>query len=293
MPNAPETAAGLTNSQWYLALFAFLLIVGTPPSSFPGRLLETAAFLVAGLSGPFCVQLMPAALWELFIADRTRRADAWRRAIVLAATCLVQGALIIGFAGGGRTAGPLGATPDLLIRIVGMISLGAELGYRSLVDLSRAGLTSGSPLPYAAALGSGILMAAAVARGPRILAQFLIFAAGVFALALAKPLISLTIPQWPPLLTPPAGNRYFLFPMLAWWGALFVLAGLPQRGMRIAARALLALTVVFAIPRDWGDLFAYPGTDFIVRARAFELAPPGTEMEFRILPPGWKFSLTR
>jgi hypothetical protein len=293
MPNAPETAAGLTNSQWYLAILAFLLIVSTPPSGFLGRLVETVVLLVAGFSGPFCILLMPAAVWEAFVAGRSGRADSLRRLITLAAAGLVQATLILLVAGGGRGSAPLGATPDLLIRIVGMISLGAEFGYRSMVDLSRTGLISVSPILYVAAFGSAMLMTIAVAKGPRILAQFTIFAAGVFALALARPLISLTAPQWPPMLIPPSGNRYFLFPMIAWWGALFVLAGLPNRSLRMTARTLLAVTIFFAIPRDWGDLLAYPPTDFIARARAFDLAPPGTKMGFHIHPPPWKFSLTK
>ena len=293
MPNAPETAMGLTNSQWYLAILAFLLIVSTPPASRAGRLLETLVLFVAGISGPFCVLLMPAALWELFVADRTHRADALRRASVLAATCLIQGALILGVSGESRAALPLGATFDLFVRIFGMISLGAEFGYWSLADFFGAGLTSISPLPYVSAFASVALMAVALAQGPRMLAQFTIFAAGVFALALAKPLISETDPQWPLILSPPAGNRYFLFPMIAWWGALFVLAGSPRRWLKVTARILLAITVLFAIPRDWGDIFSNPPTDFAARAREFDRAPPGTVMEFNIHPPPVRFSLTK
>src|SRR5690606_21908092 len=105
-----------------------------------------------------------------------------------------------------------------------------------------------SPLPYLAAVLSMLLIAVAVARGPRILAQFVIFATGVFALALAKPLVSLTQPQWPILATPPAATRYFFFPMIAWWGALFVLAGSQQWLLKSAARLLLALTLLVAVP---------------------------------------------
>ena len=81
--------------------------------------------------------------------------------------------------------------------------------------------------------------------------------------------------------------------MIAWWGALFVLAGLPQRWLRGAARILLGVTVLVAVPRDWGDPLNYPPTDFAARARAFDQAPPGTTMEFNIHPPPWKFSLTK
>ena len=291
MPNAPETSAGLTNSQWYLAILAFLLIVSNPPASTRGRLLETLVLFITGISGPFCVLLMPAALWELFVADRTRRPDAWRRASVLAATCLIQGALILGISGERRADLPLGASFDLFVRILSLISLGAEFGYRSVSDFFHLGLTSVSPLPYVAAVGSLALIATAVAKGPRILAQYVIFAGGIFALSMAKPMVS--NPQWPPMLLPPAGNRYFLFPMIAWWGALFVLAGLPQRWLRLTARIFLAITLFIAVPRDWGDPLYYPPTDFIERAKAFDSAPPGTVMEFEIHPPPWKFSLTK
>lgn len=291
MPNAPETSAGLTNSQWYLAILAFLLIVSSPPPSMAGRVVETLVLFLAGISGPFCVLLMPAVLWELYVADRAQRADVWRRATVLTVTCLIQGALILGISGERRADFPLGASFDLFVRIFSLISLGAEFGYRSVSDFFHLGLTSVSPLPYVAAFGSMALIVIAVVKGPRILAQYVIFAGGIFALSMAKPMIS--NPQWPPILLPPPGNRYFLFPMIAWWGALFVLAGLPQRGLRIAARVLLAITVFVAVPRDWGDPLYYPPTDFIARARSFDAAPPGTTMEFDIHPPPWTFSLTK
>ena len=291
MPNAPETSAGLTNSQWYLAILAFLLIVSSSPASTGGRVLETLVLFIAGISGPFCVLLMPAALWELYVADRTRRTDAWRRVVILAVTCLIQVALILGISGERRADLPLGASFDLFVRILSLISLGAEFGYRSVSDFFHLGLTNISPLPYVAAFGSMALIAIAVAKGPRILAQYVIFAGGIFALSMAKPMVS--NPQWPPMLLPPAGNRYFLFPMIAWWGALFVLAGLPQRWLRGAARILLGVTVLVAVPRDWGDPLNYPPTDFAARARAFDQAPPGTTMEFNIHPPPWTFTLTK
>lgn len=291
MPNAPETAMGLTNSQWYLAILAFLLIVSTPPAGLGGRVAETLVLLVAGASGPFCVLLMPAALWELLAADRVPRREAFRRAATLAAMCLLQGTLIL--SAEGRNAAPLGATLDLFLRIFSLIGLGATLGFRSVIGFSRSVFATSFVLPYFMAAASAMLIVMGLAKGPRILAQFTIFAAGVFGLALIKPLISTTDPQWPLMLSPPSGNRYFLFPMLAWWGALFVLAGLPQRGPRIAGRVLLAITVLVAVPRDWGDVFALPATDFIARAREFDAAPPGTVMEFHIQPPRWKFSLTK
>lgn len=293
MPNAPETAMGLTNSQWYLAILAFLLVVSTPPATLAGRILETVVLLVAGASGPFCVLLLPAALWEILATDRVPRKDALRRAAALATMGFLQGLFILGLSDDGRVTAPLGATFDLFVRIFGLLSLGGELGFRSVVKLAASGYIANSVLPYFAAGVSAVLIVVGLVKGPRLLAQYTIFAAGVFGLALAKPLVSLTDPQWPLMVNSPTGNRYFLFPMLAWWGALFVLAGLPQRGLKIVARLLLAITVFVAVPRDWGDLFAIPSTDFIERAQVFDTAPEGTVMEFQIWPPGWKFSLTK
>ncbi len=291
MPNAPETSAGLTNSQWYLAILAFLVVVSSPPKRLVGRLVETLVLVVAGLSGPFCILLVAPALWQALASEAAHRGDAWRRLAVLMGTGLVQAAFVL-ILSDGRAVGPLGATPDIFVRLFAMISLGAELGY---VTLSRLQGTALLPdyIPYIAALGSAGLLAIAIARGPRILAQYCLFAGGVFALALIRPLVSLTDPQWPMLLTPPAGNRYFLFPMIAWWGALFVLAASSSSIVRAVAVILVAVTAVVAIPRDWGDLFALPQTDFVARARAFDTAPPGTTMEFAIQPQGWTFTLTK
>jgi hypothetical protein len=210
--------------------------------------------------------------------------------ITLGLTCAVQALLILFLSG--RGALPLGATFDLLIRIVGFISLGAGIGYSGLMKMSGGGILD-TPLLYGTAVGSMALMAVALVKGPRLMRQYFIFAAGLFALALARPIVSLTEQQWPLLLRPSTGNRYFLFPIIAWWGVLFVLAGLAASPLRYIARVLLAITMLVAVPADWGDLFGFPPTDFLETAKAFDQAPPGTTMEFNQWPPGWKFSLTK
>lgn len=292
LPNAPEVAAGLTNSQWYLALLTFLILVSSVPGTRIGRLLETVVLAASGLSGPFGLLLMPTALLETWSAGSAQRPDALRRVAVLFVTGLIQIAYILATPGNGRSTAPLGASPGLFIQIVGMISLGAESGYRQVASWAQLGFLKTSGILYIFACMSSILVIVSLIRGPRLLLQYWSFAAAAFGLSLARPLISGTEIQWPLMLTPPLGNRYLFFPMIGWLGTLLVLSTSSARWLSIFARCLLALTALWAIPNDWGDLFAIPPSDFIQRARIFDAAPAGTTMEFEIHP-GWKMTLTK
>ncbi len=59
LPNSREICATLTNSQWILALCAFLLVVAERPATRVGRVLTLGLLLVCGLTGPFCLFLAP------------------------------------------------------------------------------------------------------------------------------------------------------------------------------------------------------------------------------------------
>jgi hypothetical protein len=294
MPNAPETAGNLTDSQWYLAPLAFLVLASAPPRRWYGELFDGIVLMVSGLSGPFGILLTPVAAWEIVAQPRAERGVRLRRLVALGAPATLQACLILGLSmHTGRVSGALGASPELLVRILAMIPLGATLGYNSLLHLSTHAVWNGFALPLAATACAVALMLPAAWRGNRMLRQFMYFAGLVFALALAKPLISFTQPQWPLILQPGSGNRYFLYPMLAWWGGLFVLTGARERLLRLPALLLLLLTVLWAIPSDWGDQFHMPANDFASRARMFEKAPPGTRMTFPIHPPDWNMTLVK
>ena len=281
LPNAFEVYGNLTDAHWHLALLAFLVLVSSPPAGWIGKLLDILVLLVSGLSGPFSILLIPVALWQAI--EQRRPIDLWRLG-VLSATALVQIGFILG-SSDSRSTAPLAAGPRMLARIVALqILIGPELGYRSMDSILRSPFWQNNVLPLAVAAAGTAITAACLLKGPRLLRQFALFAALVFAAGLARPQVSLTQPQWPLMALPLHGTRYFVYPMLVWVGVLFLLVSRRGWFARIPGIALLALMAVWAIPGDWHGL-DLPPSDFVARARAFEAAAPGTRMEFPVYPP--------
>ncbi|MBB6241955.1 hypothetical protein [Rhodanobacter sp. MP1X3] len=293
MPNAPETALNVTDSQWYLAILAFLVLVSDAPKSKIAHLFDSAVLFISGLSGPFCVLFFPIGFLRVFRGDAVNRQARIWRVIILGITSCVQILLILGLSHAERETGPLGASAELLVKILAMVPLGATVGYTGIVALLQQSIFVGNSIPFLIAITGFLIFAISFLRGPTILREFIFFAAAMFALALFKPLISMSMPQWPMILTPPAGNRYFLYPMLAWWGALFVIASLKNLFVRGMALTLLATTVIFAIPSDWGDLFKLPETDFVARAHQLDASQRGTIVELPVHPPSVKMRLAQ
>ena len=87
LPDSAEVYANLTNVQWHLAFFAFIVLASTPPPGWRGAALDAAVLLLSGLSGPFSLFLAPVAVLRAW-HDRNRTTF-WRAAVVLGC-CVVQ-----------------------------------------------------------------------------------------------------------------------------------------------------------------------------------------------------------
>ena len=123
-------------------------------------------------------------------------------------------------------------------------------------------------------------------RGGRLLRQFCLFAALVFAAGLARPATGSAIPAWRLFAQPDIGDRYYMLPMLAWIGVLFTLAAERGTVLRYPQRVLLFL-LVLAIPGDLHfatPLANAPPIDFVLQARRFATAPRGTHAAFALHP---------
>jgi hypothetical protein len=292
LPNSHETYVNLTNAQWHLCLLAFLVLVSTPPVSRGAFLFDSTALLACGLTGPFTILLAPIALWEAWPSHAARRAVLFRAGTVLACASIQACVLLFGHFEG-RSEAPLGATPELLARILAyQVFIGALIGQRGVFWLERQPVLSMPIVAILVAVVGVSLWTLAVLRGPAILRQGTLLACLILLGALARPQVSMTAPQWPLLTVPGAGCRYWLVPMLAWIGALLALAT-AERG-RSAGRAVAALILILpmGIAGDW----AFPDwipTHFIAQARAFEAAPTGTRMILDARPKGWKLKLTK
>jgi hypothetical protein len=283
LPNTMELNITVEEGQWHLALLACMLVLAHVPRNFKWRIFDVAIFLLCGVSGPFCLMLLPIAVifWWL-------RRGPWRfiPIIIFAATSAIQLSAIVQSGAATRPKVGLGATPQLFTRLLGgQVYLGALLGQHSLSAHKNIIL-----LAVVAVFGTAILVYCFIKTGTE-LKLFILFAVLVFAASLRSPMVSLTVPQWQ-VLRDSVGIRYFFFPMLAFAWALIWCAGVNRVGpVRIAAGLALACMVI-GILRDW-EFPPYTNFHFQERARQFANAAPGTFMSIPIYPDGWMLRLTK
>jgi hypothetical protein len=283
LPDVQELYCKLTNTHWHLALMAFLILVSAPPKTWTGRAFDAVFLLLSGLSGPFCLILLPVAFWELVV--RRDRTSAWRAGFLVATAAVQTVVLLQAGPHAGRSSAPLGAGPRALARILALqIMLQVELGLRTATRLLDTAAWQTNILPMMLTTAGAALAIVGLLRGSPLLRKFCLFTGVLLGTALLSPLASLTGPQWPVLATPLAANRYFTFPMLAWTAILFTLAGQRTIWHRAVAGLLLASLCIWAIPREWSHYLQLPSNDFVSRARAFENAPSGTRAEFPVFP---------
>jgi len=287
LPNAREIGAIITNSQWVLALCAFLVLVAVAPKSNAGKLFDVFILMLCGLTGPFCVFLFPIAVWQAW-----RKADVWRwmKAGLLAMLCLVQGWGLLVMDRGGRADAPLGAGASLFVRILGgHVFLGALVGCNQLASFSNPLVITAL---FCAAVVGVVLIAGCFARATVEMRLFVLFAFAIFAAALVSPesYPAAGFTRWQSLAAA-GGVRYWFLPTLAFaWSLLWCFRS------RIAVlrplAACLLVTMCFGIVRDW-ELPALTNLHFHEEAERFHAAPVGSAVVIPENPQGWSIELTR
>lgn len=292
LPNSAEWHANTTNSQWTLALLAVMVLLAKPSERWLGRVADLAVLSLSGLTGPFCLLLVPVAIGMAWL-----RRQRWRLVYCLLVVGLAafQGYSIFAMRHVTRMHQPLGASVGLFIRILAAhIFAGSVLGTFPLLGIPTLPFF----IPLTIVIVALAVVVAALWRGPLELKLFTLFAAEVMAAALKTPIVSSTRPQWPALLALLNG-RYYMFPMLAFvLCAGWVAWHEPAKWLRG-----IAITILCAMPigviHNWHDfghqgLFMRYRYAFPAEARSFETAPRGTRMIFPLEPSdAWFMTLTR
>lgn len=285
LPNCTEISLGITESQWLLALSAFLLLVAAPPGG-AGKLFDAALLALSGLTGPFCLFLLPLAGWLALKRHRTWR---WTPVWVVASCSLLQlcGLLLDGAS---RPHAALGATPALFTRIVGgNIFLAVALGQNGVaVDQGMGPLVV---LACAFCAGS-ILTAACFRLAPLPMKLFLLLSCAILLASLVSPT---TRPPagysvWE-MLALAGGARYWFFPSLAFAWTLAWCAWSPNQALR-AAVALILCAMCLSVPLGWRRP-ALKDMHFAEFARSFAAAPAGTAVVTAENPEGWTIRLIK
>lgn len=292
-PNSYEIHANTTNIQWHLTLLGMMVLLALPAASRYWVIFDLGVLALLSVDSPLGLPLLPVAalLW-------------WTRRDAKAMTYLV--ALIPGTAlqlafmvlSQSRRDAPNGAT---LSRLVGI--LGGQVFFSSILGmmpLLRFFLFGERPLLVATegvALVAGLVIVGYSGLfAPLRLRLFLLFAALVLMLALVRPFVDpdSSQPQWELLQFPGLGNRYYFYPMLAFFACLLWMVGIGTPTTRLAR--CLALPLLLMLPvgicQDWRHP-AYKERHFRDYAAAFESAAPGTKFTIPINPTGWQMNLVK
>jgi hypothetical protein len=287
LPNCWEIDAIITNSQGLLALSVFLQLVAARPRSAGWRWFDLWILSLCGLTGPFCIFLLPIAL---FLAWKDRDHWRWVKVGVLAAACSVQTLTLLNGGYSNRPHYSLGANPAMFVRILaGQVYLGALLGgVRQGPDMDLRHLIVFTGI---AILGT-ILVIVCLLRAPLPMKLFLLFSAMLLASSLISPTLGKLagVTAWETLVSG-AGNRYWFFPTLAFaWTILWCF----QSGSRAlkTLSAILLCCMCFTISFRWRHP-PYQDMHFTEYASKFETAPPGTVVTIPQNPEGWTMTLVK
>lgn len=300
VPNSSEIDVTLTNSQWHLALLAFMVLVAAPPRGW-WRIFDLFVLLLAGMSGPFSILLLPVALiyWGY-----TRTRETLFHVVIIGFTAAVQGLAIALFAGDARSRvsiKDLGALLHFLPGILsGQIFLGGTIGMRGYaVVFGRSWwLYLYSWAPIAITCAGAALMLIAAWRGPKELHLFLLYGALVLVGALASPEKSSGVDSGPAIswlydAFPGLGARYEYLLILGFFVSLVsLLRDWRQRWVRWTVPLILALVFMVGIPLDW-RYPAYANLQFGKYTAQFEHVPTGSTVIIPINPSPWVMELVK
>jgi hypothetical protein len=282
VPGAFEVHVVLTNAQWHLALAELLIAFSNAPRSVAGRVFDSLIFAVGSISGPFPVLIVPLALifwWK--------RRQAWTLVLtaILGVGAVVQAFYVI-FIGRPKV-GDLGATPMLLVRMVGgNIFLDAICGRRFFAFHLQPWL-----LLLAATLGVAFVLSA-VARAGLEFRLSTVFAWALMLNAIRAPFMSEGgLPLWQQLVRDP-GGRYWYYPILSFlWLAAWCVSRRPSRAL-VAAGYCILLPMLAGVFLDWRyQPFADHHFDAYVQKLA--AAQPGEHVVIPIYPDPYTMELIK
>ncbi len=282
IPNAREIHVVLTNAQWHLAVAVVLLAFATPPESLRAKLFDLTIFVITGFSGPFSILL-----WPLLFLFWWRRRQPWSlvQLGVMSVGTLTQ-AVVILHHHADRAHLPLGATPQLFIRM-----LGGNAFTAAIFGPYPFGSIAPFPLLLIAFLGGLALIFYASRTSNLELTLFSIFCLLVFCAGLRSPLGTGTEPLWHGL-AHNSSLRYWYFPMLAFvWCSAWCAIYAKSRFFRSAATCILILMPI-GIVADW-HYRNYGDQNFAAYVQQFQAAKPGERLLIPIIPKGTSMALVK
>jgi len=304
VPNLMEVHVNVSNSQVHLAFLACLVLLAEPRRSAAWRTFDVSCLLLSGLSGPFCILLLPVAAlcwWH--------HRDRWSaiRLLCVLGPAVLQAAILssyrvapslLSMASVSTARSPTttrGVSLENLLDILGgQIFTAGLTGIWTYAGL-QAGVFARQPwLPAAIGVAGLVFVGRAAWVTTNVaLRALLLFAALHLAAGLTSPIILGDKPSWELLQIPGAGQRYYYSSILAFLATiLWTAAADSRRAMRGLAVVLLAILVVVGIRGDW-HLPPFRDLDFPGQAQRFAAAAPGESVWLHIQPEPFDMNLVR
>lgn len=286
MPST-ELNVTITESQYFLAILATLVVLAPVPRGWWGRAFDVFVVALCAMTGPFIFFVLPMALFWWWL--RRRR---WTGVL---SAILVAGAIPQAYAvlTTSRLHYGLGATIQSFVHIVcDRIVLGGLFAEEGHTSVYLTGQPHGTTIGAVVALvGAGIGIFALL-RAPWELRLFGLLALVIAAAGLAEPLVSAAGHQWEIMAVTRAGERYFWMAQVAFVVTLlWAISELPRRWLRASGWALAGAAFVSGLIVAW-QYPAFADYHWPQEARAITTAAPGTPLQLPINPSGWSVIVT-
>jgi hypothetical protein len=141
---------------------------------------------------------------------------------------------------------------------------------------------------YAVAIVGTAILGYAIYRSFLEMKLIILFCLALFAVSMARPLESNSMPQWHAFLIDFV-TRYWYLPALAFAWAIAACTLDKEKWIRVSAKCLLALTVI-GVCRTW-VYDAYPPSHSTENAAVLANAPAGSDVTLKIFPEPWTMVL--
>ena len=293
LPGTFETHANLTNAMWRLALLSFLIVISSPATRLISKIFDFMVLLISGISGPFIFFLFPLML-------STYKSNEFRINLYKffpgAVAFLIQiYAFIATFLGfytkDVRSDAPLGASIMVLFKLIsGKIFIMGIFGMNIYQKIIHWNIWSNGILPTAIFVLVLFIFSYAYLKSKKEIRLFIIFSLLILLAGMATPQVSLADPQWVAMLAPRAGNRYFLFPIMALLLSIVVFL-LRNNKKNLYVSLIFIGCISIGIYRDW-TIPKYKNYNFNSQVLEFEKISAGDKFNFTIVP-NWHFDLTK
>lgn len=289
LPNTAEIHGNITNSQWFLTLTAFMIVIAGRNEKKIWQIFDSSILILSGLSGPFSLFLAPAAfiVWHL-----NKEKQALKNLIIVSSAAAIQliGLFILDH--GER----LYILPDFTMKLVFSI-LARQVIWGSLIGINGyIWLLNNTSWYYwffsITTFLALLLIIYALIKSPLQLKLLILFSAFIFLASLISPTGLPPGNELKFLTRSTTGMRYWLIPMIAFITAL--IWGLSKTNplpIKIFSGLFLS-AMIFGIYLD----FRHPkfiDYRFKQEIEIFHSLPKGEKMAIPINPYGWSMEIVK